>query len=112
MKPSPSIGGMSLGMGQQLHEQSDRRGRQIQDDRRMLTMEERPRLGLAVRETQGYSYWGDWSSSCKTIFRCRMNRMQWSLLSYSSSSDNPTNVLISNNKMCNRMTAMAIMQSY
>src|SRR6218665_1670387 len=71
----------------------------------MLVRDERPCVGLAVGETQ------DLSSSCNTIFRCRMNSRQWSLLSYSSSAS-PTNISITNNKMCNGMTATAIIQSY
>src|SRR6218665_537429 len=76
----------------------------------MLTREERPCVGLAIGETQDYSSWGDLSSSCNPILRCRMNRRQWSLL-YSSSAIT-TSISISNNSMCNRMTAMAIIQSY
>src|SRR6218665_1314882 len=120
MKPSPSIGGMSLDMDQQhydikadgqTNEQPDRRERQKHKDRRMLTREERPSVGLAIGETQDYSSWRDLSSSCNTILRCQMNRRQWSLLSFSSSAST-TNISITNNKMCNRMTAMAIIQSY
>src|SRR6218665_3991239 len=118
MKPSPSIGGMSLGMDQQPYDKhtarptnsrTEERGRH--EDRRMLTREERPCVGLAVGKTQDYSSWGDLFSSCNTILRCR--RRQWSLLSYSSSTST-TNISITNKmrKMCNRMTAMAIIQSY
>src|SRR6218665_2532774 len=77
----------------------------------MLTREERPCVGLAIGETQDYSSWGDLSSSCNMILRCRMNRRQGSLLSYSSSTSTP-NISITNNKMCNRATALAIIQSY
>src|SRR6218665_1416141 len=90
MNLSTSIGGVLLGIDPQptLSRQPDQRTAR-QRHRGQTNVNEGGAFMCMVGcwRDQNYSSWGDLSSLCNTILRCRMNKRQRSLISYSSSAN-------------------------